>query len=590
MKQFQFEVFDLNGLEEKFRVLTEYLNAHKSSALLFHIYTGINDEIKVLELRDYLKDRFKEAQIAGCLSNGEIFEGHLTDPEIVVTAWVFEKTRVKVKNYAMVKGSEELTAGEIIRDSEGDDLKGIEILLVKGNSYHNKLLLSLEEFDEKVKVFGAASKGHSLNDEYGFSFDGEGDVVREGLTAVFYYGSDLSIDIQYSLGWQSLGHELTVTKVKDKILEKLDGIEATEVYSHYLGIKMDENFFLNVIEFPLILKRDGITLLREPFNETMDNGVRMVSDLYEGEKVRIAYADPENIVAETDEACQRIRESAPESIMIFSCSARKHFWSYFVNKEMEPFQKTAPCSGFFSGGEILRLGTRIIEQNVCMVAVAFREGEKKPLSGEEVHIDKSMLHGQLSILQRLATFARATTEELEKANEKLREYALTDELTKVFNRRELERKLIETLYHAVQNETPASFIMLDIDFFKGINDRYGHDTGDIVLRKVAGILKSHVGSLRTPEGDAVVGRFGGEEFIIILPGKNISEAKEVAESIRMDIAEYEFPKKIRVTASLGVTSINEEDRKRRDAMTISKRVDEALYTAKNDGRNCVRIK
>ncbi|XME02533.1 diguanylate cyclase [Lachnospiraceae bacterium C1.1] len=590
MKQFQFEVFDLNKLEEQFGELTEYLNSHERSALLFHIYTGINDEEKILSLRDYLKEKYIGSHIVGCLSNGEIFEGHLTDPEMVVTAWVFETTRVKVKNYALPLDGEEETAKKIIKDSEADDLKGIELLLVKGTAYHYKLLLALEELDESVKIFGGASKGHSMDDEFGCSFSDEGSVIRDAVTVVFYYGSELNIDLQYSLGWQALGHELTVTGLKNKTLEKLDNITATEVYSHYLGIKMDENFFLNVIEFPLILKRDGITLLREPFNETAANGVRMVSDLFEGEKVRIAYADPENIVAETDKACQRTSDFAPEAIMIFSCAARKHFWSYFVNKEMEPFQKLAGCSGFFSGGEIIRIGRKVIEQNVCLVAVGIREGEKKNLPKEEVHVDKSMLHGQLSILRRLATFARATTEELERANEKLREYAIIDELTKVYNRRELERKLIETLYHAVQNETPASFIMLDIDFFKGINDRYGHDTGDIVLRKVAGILKSHAGSLRTPEGDAVVGRFGGEEFIIILPGKNISEAKEVAESIRMDIAEYEFPKKIRVTASLGVTSVNEEDRKRRDSMTISKRVDEALYTAKNDGRNCVRIK
>ncbi|MCR4746608.1 MAG: diguanylate cyclase, partial [Lachnospiraceae bacterium] len=401
-------------------------------------------------------------------------------------------------------------------------------------------------------------------------------------------GSGLNIDLQYSLGWQALGHELAVSRVRNKTLEKLDNITATEVYSHYLGIKMDENFFLNVIEFPLILKRDGITLLREPFNETAADGVRMVSDLFEGEKVRIAYADPENIVAETDKACQRTRDFAPEAIMIFSCAARKHFWSYFVNKEMEPFQRLADCSGFFSGGEIIRIGRKVIEQNVCLVAVGLREGEKKNLSNEEVHVDKSMLHGQLSILRRLATFARATTEELERANEKLREYAIMDELTKVYNRRELERKMVETLYHSVQDESEASFIMMDIDYFKKINDRYGHDIGDAVLRQVADILKKHVDNYHASEGDAVVGRFGGEEFILAFPGENISEAKKEAELMRKDIEEHEFPENIHVTASFGVTSINDEDRKYRDSMTISKRVDEALYRAKNDGRNCVR--
>ena len=589
MKQFQFEIYDLSTLENDFKSLEEYVSENKKSTLLFHVYSGLNNEEKVLGVRDFLNVRFPSCHIAGCLSNGEIFEGHLTDPEIVVTAWIFEESLCVVKKYALEAGREETVGEMIIRDSKGAFLKGIELLTVKGEEYLNKLLDVLDGLDENVKVFGGASMGHDAVHDGGFVFSEEGEVCRNGITAVFYYGKRLHIDLEISLGWQPLGRELTITKIIGKSLEGIDNRPATEIYSHYLGLEFDEDFYKNVVEFPLILKRNGIWILREPFNENSDGGISLVSELFEGEKVRIAYADPENIVAETDKACHKIREFGPEVIMLYSCTARKNFWSYFINKEMEPFARMAPTSGFFSGGEVIRIGRKNIEQNVCLVAAGFREGERKISALTEVHVDKSMLHGQLSILRRLATFARATTEELENANRKLREYAVIDELTKVFNRRELERRLMETLRNSIEFGNDASFIMLDIDYFKKINDRYGHASGDVVLREVSEILKDHAQICGNEYGDAAVGRFGGEEFIIVLPGISKDRAVDIAESIRSDIEQHKFPESIKVTASLGVTSINDADRNMRDIISVSKRVDRALYKAKNDGRNCVRV-
>ena len=537
---------------------------------------------------DYLKKSFPESHIAGCLSNGEIYEGHLTDPETVITAWVFDSAQIKVKLYPLELDKERETAGHIMEDSQGDNLKGVELITVKKDEYYHRVLNGLERLDERVMVFGGASMGHDSIHDDGFSYTESGDVCRHGVIAVFYYGADLHIELQKSLGWQPLGKELTVTEIKGKILTGIDNKSATEIYRHYLGVDLDENFYKNVIEFPLMLEREGIELMREPFNPQKNGGIALVSDLFEGEKVRIAYGDPENIVAETDKACQGMRNFSPEAIMLYSCTARKSFWSYFVNKEMEPFQLLAGTSGFFSGGEVMRSGKRIFEHNITLVAVGFREGAcVNPPA--EVHVDKEMLHGQLSILQRIATFARATTRELEAANRKLKEYAITDELTKVFNRRELERRLVETLHLAVVNGNDASFIMLDIDYFKSVNDNYGHSTGDNVLRDVSEILREHAAICSTEYGDASVGRYGGEEFVIVLPGVNAEAAYNLAEGIRSDIENHLFTGSIHLTASIGITSVNERDRGNYDAMAISKRVDAALYEAKNSGRNCIRV-
>jgi diguanylate cyclase (GGDEF)-like protein len=120
-------------------------------------------------------------------------------------------------------------------------------------------------------------------------------------------------------------------------------------------------------------------------------------------------------------------------------------------------------------------------------------------------------------------------------------------------------------------------IMIDIDHFKSINDKYGHVTGDKVLREISLRLRN---SIRSYD---VLGRYGGEEFLIVLPDTDFENAKNLAERIRKNIKE-KLIADLQVTISLGITSIQEKDETIND---IINRADEALYKAKNSGRDRV---
>ena len=166
------------------------------------------------------------------------------------------------------------------------------------------------------------------------------------------------------------------------------------------------------------------------------------------------------------------------------------------------------------------------------------------------------------------------------AEEKLRYQAEHDILTGILNRNAIVKVLVSNIARA-QNYSIAA-IMGDIDYFKKINDTYGHLVGDEVLINVSQILSS---SLR--EGDAV-GRFGGEEFIMVLPGCNMSVAVRVAERVRALIAASSISTEtgeIHVTMSFGVAVMQEG--RGEDGEELLKRADEALYRAKNNGRNRV---
>ena len=174
-----------------------------------------------------------------------------------------------------------------------------------------------------------------------------------------------------------------------------------------------------------------------------------------------------------------------------------------------------------------------------------------------------------------------TKAELEKYSKKLKMQATTDTLTGLANRRKITELLKEEIKKLEEdNNNNFNIIMLDIDFFKKVNDNYGHPMGDEVIKKVSNHMQDKVGS------EGVVGRFGGEEFLTILYNNNIQEAALLANQIRSDIEskKIEFEgKEISVTVSMGIacsaeTGVYQE---------LLNKADERLYKAKENGRNQV---
>jgi len=164
---------------------------------------------------------------------------------------------------------------------------------------------------------------------------------------------------------------------------------------------------------------------------------------------------------------------------------------------------------------------------------------------------------------------------------RLETISVTDELTMLYNRRYLFQRLDEELSRAKRRKGEFSIIMIDIDHFKKINDTYGHQFGDFVLKNLANIFRSLV------RKEDIVARFGGEEFVIICPDESEDGAFILAERIRKEAQTYTFVStgnSTHLTISLGIASFMEGGSN--DSVDdLIKKVDEALYTAKKAGRN-----
>jgi diguanylate cyclase (GGDEF)-like protein/PAS domain S-box-containing protein len=178
---------------------------------------------------------------------------------------------------------------------------------------------------------------------------------------------------------------------------------------------------------------------------------------------------------------------------------------------------------------------------------------------------------------------KAAEEKILLLNRDLENLALTDSLTHLFNRRNFMLRGSEAVKRVTRTEEPLALLMLDIDWFKQVNDNYGHGVGDLALQHVAGVLQS---SLREID---FLARIGGEEFAVLLPNTGQADAVDLAERVRKSIQDTPFEiagESIIITISLGVAvfgkGILDIDDLLRDA-------DLALYDAKHSGRNCVRV-
>jgi diguanylate cyclase (GGDEF)-like protein len=170
-------------------------------------------------------------------------------------------------------------------------------------------------------------------------------------------------------------------------------------------------------------------------------------------------------------------------------------------------------------------------------------------------------------------------EALAQALKTLKEEAIRDPLTNLYNRRFLRDTLSRELMRAARENIRVAVIMIDLDHFKRVNDTAGHAAGDLVLTKIAALLKRHI------RGTDIACRFGGEEFTLVLPNATLQSARSRAEAICSAIRE-ESGRLMGVTASLGVAVFPDHAA---EPESLLRAADEALYEAKGRGRNQVRI-
>jgi two-component system, cell cycle response regulator len=229
--------------------------------------------------------------------------------------------------------------------------------------------------------------------------------------------------------------------------------------------------------------------------------------------------------------------------------------------------------------------SRETTRNLPILLIADRDDRQKVLRGLELgvndYLSRPIDRNELLARVRLNIRQKRYADRLRQSVQQSMEMALYDPLTGLNNRRSLERRVPAMIETARQRGAALTMMILDIDYFKQVNDTHGHDAGDLVLRGFAAELQKIV------RGGDLLCRLGGEEFVVVMPGVDASHAAQIAERARRTIQNTEFlinaDSSVSVTVSIGLAEWDGEC----DSNELYRRADRALYLSKSAGRNRV---
>ncbi len=584
MKQYNLEIKTLPEVKDALSSFYQDITNISYHSLLFHLYSIQFRDEEIQQTQKEILEYFPNAKIAGTSTNGDICDGHLADYGLVISISLFESTDIQCYLYPCENQKETELGARVCQTIENTpNIKAAEILITLKSINSHKVLDEVEKCSEEIAVFGGGSAAFLISDEDTKVFD-HATISHAGVLLVTYSGDDFHVDIHHAIGWKPLGKDFAVTKIEGKRLFELNHKPAGQIYSRYLDIHPDEDFFSNILEFPIMTKQHGHDVLRLPFScRKEDDSILLAADVDAGTTVHLSYGDPD--VIKHDVAClkEQVKTFAPQAIFLYSCGVRRLYWKYLINKETEGFNQISPVSGFYSSGEIMRMGKHIIEHHVTLIAIGMREGshaEAQPSANTETRIEmteEQKIHSSISMVRRLANYINVTTSDLEEANQKLQEIADTDELTGLYNRRMLDRLVAEAVKRANKYHIDMTVGIVDIDDFKEINDTYGHASGDLALQEISKSIYQEIDELP----GTILGRWGGEEFLFLIPKFNLQELLPRIETARQRVSSKSIAGIGTRTISLGVTEFHEGD----TASSLFQRADEALYKAKTSGKN-----
>lgn len=336
------------------------------------------------------------------------------------------------------------------RIAENGDVKAVEMFCIVMNIDLAPFVLGISEENPEIPFYGSLAGMYQTPSSLGTIenlFDREkvnslfleemdtecyilGDGLHtSGIVMVSFSGEDLHVQADYLLGWKPLGKEMVLTETASPTCAAtVDDIPAVKIFQKYLNVPADAHFLMNVCDFPMIIERDGCLIARTPPYFDRAGRLYFSGDVHEGEKIRLSYANPEELLRETRGESRRMLDFHPEGLFLVVCPNRTIFLGEDAYLEIEPYRKV--CSQVmvsYGPGEIYRYHGKGGVLNSSLLAIGMREGEC-PENGIGGLADRNRSRGGTSckvipLSTRLAAFLDATTRELRESNRELKDMA-----------------------------------------------------------------------------------------------------------------------------------------------------------------------
>jgi c-di-GMP phosphodiesterase len=550
-----------------------------SNKLLIQVFTSQNDYEYIQNIQYDLNNFFPLSHIIGSTTDGEIKDGKVYSDTTVLSFTIFDKTSILTSS--IEHSTDSFNSGiSLAKELRHNSSKLFIIFGDSMNTNGEELLNGISSVDDSIVVSGGlAGDSNSFTSSYVFT---KFNIISNGVVGVSLNSYELNVYRKYNFDWEKIGKELTVTKAYKNRVYTLDDISAVDTYKHYLGKCVSDNLPKVGIEFPLIINRNGKDIARAVISKESDGSLMFAGNINEGDIVRFGYGDAQNILKNSRELKYDVANHPSEVIFVYSCMARKHFLDGYAEQETLPLNQISPTIGFFTYGEFFTTSTNeFFNETLTIISLS----ETDDIVEMDFEIDEQC-DLKTSSIDALTHLLNVTSSELfdEYENSKhqadvFEYFANHDSLTKLYNRTFFNQYL-ETLMDKSNDETiEFALLFLDLDRFKEINDSFGHNTGDEVLKVVSKRIKKVISS------KPILCRVGGDEFNIII--ENINSEKDIEIICKNILSELEHPiivdaHKFYISGSIGIAMYPKHNG---TLLDLIKFADTAMFKAKELGKN-----
>jgi diguanylate cyclase (GGDEF)-like protein len=462
--------------------------------VLIQVFTSVHTKFQVDELVMHIYDVLPKAHILGTSTSFSIFQSQIIENSCVLSLTVFENTNISVYSIEANESINHFDLGKRMADQLTKGNEKVAITFFDSAVINpEKFLDGFTESKPEITVSGGIASGK--NDKL-FIFTSQG-IISKGCIMAVLENPSLIVYNDFNLGWSSIGKRHLVTKAEGNIIETINHEPAQLWYEKYLGQKHILNKSDVGAQFPLMIKRYNQCVPKPILGFTNNGGMITGMGVKQGEEVRLGYGDLNGIIKESLRICSHIKKQPIQSLFIYACNARKTYLKDYATFEVNSFDKSVEASGFYSFGEIVTkghtsmfltestviLGLSEEKESFINVDTSFWEELQKHQGNEQVILD----HLINSTSDELDVLNQSLELQVKEQTEKLKQVYYRDELTNLNNMNRLKRDL--------HKEKFDKLALIDIEDFSNINNFYGSQVGNLVLRKFADYLKKELDGL-----------------------------------------------------------------------------------------------
>lgn len=394
--------------------------------LFIQLFSGSDDCAVLQNILDYLHTRLPQSVVIGATSAGEIHRAQMSQETIVLSFCLLETSRASVYylDVADRKSAYEI-ASRAITPLTKVCIAFTEPLKSKENE---AFIQALGEAAAHVVVAGGnAADSFAFAQTYLFHADR---IEDHGVVLAILEGDSLHVHQDYSFGWTQIGKTMTVTRCKGNDLYELDHQPIETVYRHYLGNDMIRGLPASAIAFPLVSQSENVEVCRSIVGVNKDRSYRFAGEFREGDRVRFAIGNIEEIMEKVETLQQTLCENTIEAMFIYSCAVRKYFLKDQLHYELALLEQIAPTVGFFTYGEFFRgcIANHLLNVTTTILALSESSQNRVPLK-------KTMLRPATdSVLKFLTHLVNTTQCELDESVNFLRQYKIVLDHSAIFSK------------------------------------------------------------------------------------------------------------------------------------------------------------